>query len=100
LHVVAIKPPRHHERQAESSRDEADAIEPGGAIRRAADIEPVRDRLTAAGHADQQTAIGNQKAAGGVLITLEKPSKPMVKEAIDDGRYTAKLYPKEYLCLC
>ena len=40
--------------------------------------------------------VNNQKAAGGVLITLEKPSKPMVKEAIDAGRYTAKLYQKEY----
>lgn len=40
--------------------------------------------------------VNNQKAAGGVLITLEKPSKPMVKEAIDAGRYTAKLYQKDY----
>ena len=40
--------------------------------------------------------VNNQKAAGGVLITLENPSKPMVKEAIDAGRYTAKLYQKEY----
>ena len=40
--------------------------------------------------------MNNQKAAGGVLITLEEPNKPMVKEAIDAGRYTAKLYQKEY----
>jgi site-specific DNA-methyltransferase (adenine-specific) len=36
--------------------------------------------------------VENQKAAGGVLITLENPSKPMVKEAIEAGRYKTKLY--------
>lgn len=36
--------------------------------------------------------VSNQKAAGGVLVTLENPSKPMVKEAIEAGRYTTKLY--------
>jgi DNA modification methylase len=40
--------------------------------------------------------VNNQKAAGGVLVTLEKPSKPMVKEAVDAGRYKAKLYQKEF----
>jgi len=40
--------------------------------------------------------VNNQKAAGGVLITLEPPSKPMVKECVEAGRYTAKLYQKEY----
>jgi|GEM_PF-429324 len=40
--------------------------------------------------------VNNQKAAGGVLLTLEKPTKPMQKEAIDAGRYTAKLYQKDY----
>ncbi|MGI9086747.1 MAG: restriction endonuclease [Chthoniobacterales bacterium] len=41
--------------------------------------------------------INNQKAAAGVLITLEKPSKPMREEAIDAGRYTSKLWhQKDY----
>jgi hypothetical protein len=40
--------------------------------------------------------VNNQKAAGGVLITLEAPTKPMKKEAIDAGRYTATLYQKEF----
>ena len=40
--------------------------------------------------------VNNQKAAGGVLITLEKPSKPMVKEAIDAGRFKTKLYHEEH----
>lgn len=34
----------------------------------------------------------NQKAAVGALITLENPSKPMVKEAIEAGRYNTRLY--------
>ena len=40
--------------------------------------------------------VNNQKAAGGVLITLEPPTKPMEKEAIDAGRFAAKIYQKEY----
>jgi site-specific DNA-methyltransferase (adenine-specific) len=40
--------------------------------------------------------VNNQKAAGGVLITLEKPTKPMVKEAVEAGRYKTKLYQKEH----
>jgi DNA methylase/NACHT-associated inactive Restriction Endonuclease 1 len=40
--------------------------------------------------------VNNQKAVGGVLITLEKPTKPMREEAAEAGRYTAKLYQKEY----
>jgi site-specific DNA-methyltransferase (adenine-specific) len=40
--------------------------------------------------------VNNQKAAGGVLITLEKATKPMVKESVEAGRYTAKLYQKEF----
>ncbi len=32
---------------------------------------------------------------GGVFITLEKPSKPVRKEAADAGQYTAKLYQKD-----
>jgi site-specific DNA-methyltransferase (adenine-specific) len=51
---------------------------------------------------DVATLIGdvnNQKFAGGILITLEKPSKPMRLEAAEAGRYTSKLchdktYPK------
>jgi hypothetical protein len=52
--------------------------------------------------ADVATLLGdvnNQKFAGGVLITLEKPTKPMRLEAADSGRYQSKLwhdrdYPK------
>ena len=40
--------------------------------------------------------VNNQKAVGGILITLEKPTKPMVKETIEAGRYTTKLYHKEH----
>ena len=41
--------------------------------------------------------VDNQKAAGGVLITLEKPSKQMRAEAADAGRYTSKLWhDKDY----
>jgi len=49
---------------------------------------------------DVATLLGdveNQKAAGGVLITLDKPSKPMREEASDAGRYTSKLWhDKDY----
>jgi hypothetical protein len=49
---------------------------------------------------DAATLLGdveNQKAAGGVLITLEKPSKQMRTEAADAGRYTSKLWhDKDY----
>src|SRR5437762_4921592 len=49
---------------------------------------------------DVATLLGdveNQKAAGGVLITLEKPSKQMRAEAADAGRYTSKLWhDKDY----
>jgi hypothetical protein len=38
--------------------------------------------------------VNNQKAAGGVLITLENPSKPMRTEAADAGRYTSKMWQK------
>jgi DNA modification methylase len=41
-------------------------------------------------------AVNNQDAMGGVLITLESPTKPMVKEAIEAGRYMTKLYRREY----
>ena len=49
---------------------------------------------------DVATLLGdveNQKAAGGVLMTLEKPSKPMREEASDACRYTSKLWhDKDY----
>ncbi len=49
---------------------------------------------------DVATLLGdveNQKAAGGVLITLEKPSKQMRGEAADAGRFTSKLWhDKDY----
>jgi DNA modification methylase len=43
--------------------------------------------------------VNNQKFVGGILLTLEKPTKPMREEAADAGRYTSKLwhdndYPK------
>jgi DNA modification methylase len=40
--------------------------------------------------------VENQKAIGGVLITLESPTKPMVRESVGAGRYKTKLYQKEY----
>src|SRR5438034_10861511 len=49
---------------------------------------------------DVATLLGdveNQKAAGGVLITLEKASKQMRTEAADAGRYSSKLWhDKDY----
>ena len=49
---------------------------------------------------DAATLLGdveNQKAAGGVLVTLEKPTKQMRTEAADAGRYTSKLWhDKDY----
>jgi DNA modification methylase len=49
---------------------------------------------------DVATLLGdveNQKAAGGVLITLENPSKQMRTETADAGRYTSKLWhDKDY----
>lgn len=52
--------------------------------------------------ADVATLLGdvqNQKFVGGILITLEKPTKPMREEAADAGQYESKLwhdktYPK------
>jgi site-specific DNA-methyltransferase (adenine-specific) len=41
--------------------------------------------------------VNNQKFAGGILITLEKPTKPMREEAADAGRYQSKLWhDKDY----
>jgi hypothetical protein len=35
--------------------------------------------------------VNNQKAAGGILLSLEKPTKPMRDEVVDAGRYESKL---------
>jgi len=41
--------------------------------------------------------VNNQKGVGGVLITLEKPTKQMRTEAADAGRYSSKLWhDKDY----
>jgi len=41
--------------------------------------------------------VNNQKFVAGILITLEKPSKPMRIEAADAGRYTSKCWhEKDY----
>jgi len=41
--------------------------------------------------------VGNQKAVGGVLVTLEPPTKPMRKEAVEAGRYASKTWDdKDY----
>ncbi len=41
--------------------------------------------------------VNNQKFVGGVLITLEKPTKPMREEAAEAGRYESKLWhDKDY----
>jgi hypothetical protein len=41
--------------------------------------------------------VNNQKAAGGILLTLEELTKPMRNEAVDEGRYEPKLwYDKDY----
>jgi len=39
--------------------------------------------------------VNNQKAAAGILITLEKPTKPMRQEGAEAGRYVPKLYPSK-----
>jgi hypothetical protein len=39
--------------------------------------------------------VNNQKFVAGILITLEKPSKPMRIEAADAGRYTSKIWHEE-----
>jgi len=46
-------------------------------------------------HGDVATLLGdvnNQKAAGGILLTLEEPTKPMRDEAVGAGRYDSKLW--------
>jgi DNA modification methylase len=41
--------------------------------------------------------VNNQKFVAGILLTLEKPTKPMREEAADAGRYTSKLWhDKDY----
>ena len=41
--------------------------------------------------------VNNQKAAGGILLTLEELIKPMRDEAVDAGRYESKLWhDKDY----
>ena len=41
--------------------------------------------------------VNNQKSAGGILLTLEKPTKPMRDEAADAGRYQSKVWhDKDY----
>ena len=41
--------------------------------------------------------VNNQKFAAGILMTLEKPTKPMREEAADAGRYESKLWhDKDY----
>jgi site-specific DNA-methyltransferase (adenine-specific) len=41
--------------------------------------------------------VNNQKAAAGILLTLEKPTKPMRDEAADAGRYQSNLWhDKDY----
>ena len=41
--------------------------------------------------------VNNQKARGGILVTLEKPSKPMREEAAAAGRYISALWhDKDY----
>jgi hypothetical protein len=39
--------------------------------------------------------VNNQKFVGGVLVTLEKPTKPMREEAADAGRYTSNFWHKK-----
>jgi hypothetical protein len=41
--------------------------------------------------------VNNQKFVGGILVTLEKPTKPMREEAADAGRYVSKIWhDKDY----
>jgi len=41
--------------------------------------------------------VNNQKFAGGILLTLEPPTKPMRIEAAEAGRYTSKVWhDKDY----
>ena len=60
----------------------------------------VQVKVGGVGRSDVATLVGdvnNQKAAGGVLVTLDKPSKQMRTEAADAGRYSSKLWhDKDY----
>jgi DNA modification methylase len=56
----------------------------GGSVKRSDVATPLGD-------------VNNQKAKGGILVTLEKPSKPMREEAAAAGRYTSALWhDKDY----
>jgi hypothetical protein len=80
----------------------------GGSAQRANPTkeEPIRQKILVqvkGGHvnrADVATLLGdvnNQKFAGGILLTLEKPTKPMREEAADAGRFTSQLWhDKDY----
>lgn len=39
--------------------------------------------------------VNNQKAVGGILITLESPTSAMKKEAVASGRYASALWKKK-----
>jgi site-specific DNA-methyltransferase (adenine-specific) len=39
--------------------------------------------------------VGNQKAVGGILITLDPPTPAMKKEAVEAGRYACALWKKK-----
>jgi Restriction endonuclease len=39
--------------------------------------------------------VNNQKAAGGILFTLDPPTPAMKKEAVEAGRYTSALWKKK-----
>lgn len=39
--------------------------------------------------------VNNQKAAAGVFLTLEEPTKPMLNETANAGRYASKLTPSK-----
>lgn len=43
---------------------------------------------------DLRGTVERENASIGVFIILEKPSKPMVKEAVSAGYYTSENYPK------
>jgi hypothetical protein len=48
-------------------------------------------------HPPFDSDIENQKVAGGILVTLEKPTKQMRTEAADAGRFVSKLWhDKDY----
>lgn len=52
------------------------------------DVKDIRDL----GH-----VIDREKAEVGILITLESPTKPMIKEALQKGYYHSETFKKDYL---